>query len=114
MMGELKQIRISSLKPWVIASLSLKYIEVLLSFNRCTYQIFNHSKQTKIEEDMGLEPKRTQELFFSKHLSKLSLILFLHFFSCSFTFATTRTFDAQNIGSPTICMSNDTKITQFD
>jgi hypothetical protein len=29
MMGELKQIKISSLKPWIVASLSLKYIEVL-------------------------------------------------------------------------------------
>jgi hypothetical protein len=29
MMGELKQINISSLKPWIIVFLSLKYIEVL-------------------------------------------------------------------------------------
>jgi hypothetical protein len=29
MMGELKQIKLSSLKPWVMASLFLKYIEVL-------------------------------------------------------------------------------------
>jgi len=33
MMGELQQSKISSLKPWIIASLFLKYIEVLLSLN---------------------------------------------------------------------------------
>jgi len=43
---------------------------------------------------MGLEPKRVQELFFSKHLSKLSFILFLHFLNYSFISVAERTFDA--------------------
>jgi hypothetical protein len=43
---------------------------------------------------MGLEPERIQELFFSKHLCKLSLILFLRFLNCSFTSVAKRTFDA--------------------
>ncbi len=39
---------------------------------------------------MGLERKKAQEFFFPKHLSKLSLILFLRFLNCSFNSAAER------------------------
>jgi hypothetical protein len=64
MMGEIEQIKILSLKSLIIASLPLKYKEVLQSLSWRTHQIFNHSKQTKFEEDKGLELERGLELFF--------------------------------------------------
>jgi hypothetical protein len=67
MMGELKHIKISSLKYLIIASLFMEYKEVLKSPSWCTHQVFNYSKWTKIEEDMGLEQKRGLELFFQKN-----------------------------------------------
>jgi len=66
-MGELKQMKISSLKSLIIAFLLLTYKEVLSSFSQLTYEIFNHSKHTKIEEDRGLQLERGLELFFQKN-----------------------------------------------
>jgi hypothetical protein len=43
---------------------------------------------------MGLKLERAQELFFSKHLNKLSLILFLHLLNYSFTSITKIIFHA--------------------
>jgi hypothetical protein len=71
-MSELKQIRISSLK-----SLPLEYKAALQSPKWCTYKILNNSKQTKIEEAMGLKLERVLKLVFQTNWSKLSLIFFL-------------------------------------
>jgi hypothetical protein len=60
-----------SLKSSVVASLPLKYKEVLQSPRWRTHHVLNHSKQTKNEKDMG------QEL--GTGLEQLSLILFLVF-----------------------------------
>jgi hypothetical protein len=58
MMGELKHIKISSLKSLIIASLFMEYKEVLTSSSWCTHHVFNYSKLTKNEEDVGLELER--------------------------------------------------------
>jgi hypothetical protein len=67
MMGELTHIKILSLKCLIIPSLLLKYKEFLESPNLRTHQVLNHSKQTKYEEDIGLELERGLELFFQKN-----------------------------------------------
>jgi hypothetical protein len=63
-MGDLKQIKISSLRFLIVASLPLEYKEVLLSPSWCKHQVFNHSKWTKYEEDMRLKLGRGLKLFF--------------------------------------------------
>jgi hypothetical protein len=55
MMSQFNHIKISSLKFLIVASLLLEYKEVLESPSWHTYEIFNHSKQTTNEEDMGLK-----------------------------------------------------------
>jgi hypothetical protein len=63
MMDELKQIKILSLKNFIIAFLPLEYKEDLQRHSSHTYQICNHLKHTINEEDMGLELERGLELF---------------------------------------------------
>jgi hypothetical protein len=101
-MGQLKQIKILSLKSLVIASLLLEYKEFLQSPSWLAPQVLNHSKWIKYVEDMGLELERDLELFFQKDGSKLSLTLFLCFLRCSFTSDAQRTFIAlQFVGAMT-------------
>jgi hypothetical protein len=98
-MSELKQIRILSLKSLIVAFSSLE-CKVLYRTSWCTHHVLNHSKQTKNEEDIGLELERDLELFFLKIWSKLSLILFFCFLHCSFTSKAQRTFVALQFVCP--------------
>jgi hypothetical protein len=66
-MSQLKQIKILSLKSLVVASLLLKYEELLGSPNWLTPWVLNHSKWTKYVEDMGLEIERDLELLSQKN-----------------------------------------------
>ncbi len=59
------------------------------------HHVLNHSQLIKNEKDTGLELKSGLNFFFfKKNWSKLSLILFLCFLSCSFTSDIERTFVA--------------------
>jgi hypothetical protein len=87
MMGELKQIRISSLKSLIIASL-LCIVKLWLVHP----SEFKSLKGTKNEEHMRLELERVWSYFFKTFEPKLSLILFLCFLCCSFTSDAQKTF----------------------
>jgi hypothetical protein len=99
-MGEVEQIRVSSLKSLILASLPLKYKEVLQGLNWCTHQIWNQSKWTKNEEDTQLELERGVKLFNFLFWSKLSLVLFFCFLYCSFIPSTQRIFVALQFVCP--------------
>jgi hypothetical protein len=66
-MGQLKRIKILSLKSLVVASLLLEYKEFLGRPSWLTPQVLNYSKGTKYVEDMGPELERDLELFFIKN-----------------------------------------------
>jgi hypothetical protein len=65
-MGELKQIRILSLKSMIIASLSLEYKEVLYSPTWRTHRVFNQLKQTKKRGTYGARTIEGSRVTFSK------------------------------------------------
>jgi hypothetical protein len=44
----------------------MEYKEVLTSISLCTHQVFNYSKWTKNDEDMGLKLERVYSYFFKK------------------------------------------------
>jgi hypothetical protein len=64
-MKKLKQIRILNLKA-LIATYLPQIQKKFYSSNWCTHQLFNHSNQTKIGENMRLELETGLEGFFSK------------------------------------------------
>jgi hypothetical protein len=88
----------------IIASLLMKYKEILQSLSWCTHQHLNHSKWTKNEENMGLKLERALQLCFQKKLRQTithPLQCFLHW---SFYL-----WHSKNFWRSRIWESNDTK-----
>jgi hypothetical protein len=104
MMGELKQIMISSLK-----SLIRSFVKPLL-MHPSDYLITQNGFKNK--EDMGLELERGLELFFQSKKLEVNYIIthplpVLFFSELLLLLLTPK---EHNICSPPVCTSNDTKI----
>lgn len=89
----------------IITSLpNLKYKKVLWNLNKRTHQVWNNSKQTKIEEDIDLELERGLELFVQSFWNKLHS-------SFSYVFCVTPLFlILKECLKSSSLQSNDTKI----
>ncbi len=108
---------ILSLKSLIVASLTLKYKEVLESPSLCTHQAFKSLKtnfKIYIKEDMKLELERGLELFFSNFFLKTNYgSSILSSSSCVFCIAPFTSDAQRTFVTHQFACQNDTKITQF-
>ncbi len=83
-----------------------------LNFKKIKNQPGSHIEIWRIEINGFQKSENHPTMFLKLIFSKKSLIIFLSFWCCSFTFDAQRR--SKHICSPPVCASNDTKINQFN